>query len=231
MAVQGAEIEARDVIVSGLKETKENQEEEWSVIDLKDEQSLMNKENINSKNKSKNVKGGSSVFGFVSAYKPGKNKNEKSIFECSSLGMESKGKQQSSILMEESGPPESMKEISSGGVGEKLKRKPFKNLFQKEQRDYGNEGTKKQNQWGFDGFKKWKKSEPEDETASSSQATIRTLGEGPDTKMIKKKLHSDGSPSDFFIDKVGFRLSISIKILSLLNFKMYQLTSFIGPFY
>ncbi|XP_028760828.1 uncharacterized protein LOC114719484 [Neltuma alba] len=192
LAVQGAEIEARDVIVSGSKEMKESSEEEWSVIDLKDEQSFMNKENINSKIKSKNIKGASSVFGFVSAYKPGKNRTEKSIFESPSLGMDSrnepmspKGKQ-SSILMEESGPPEPMKE-SSGA--EKLKRKPFKSLFQKEQRD-GPEATKK-HQWGFDGFKKWKKSESEDE-APSSQGTIRTLGEGPDTKLIKKKLHSDG---------------------------------------
>ncbi|KAI9126056.1 hypothetical protein K1719_003474 [Acacia pycnantha] len=195
LAVQGAEIEARDVIVSG---SKESSEEEWSVIDLKDEQSLMNKENVNSKNKSKNIKGASSVFSFVSAYKPGKNKTEKSIFESPSLGMDSKGKQQSSIFMEEVGPPESTKEESS--VAEKLKRKPFKSLFQKEQRDGGPEATKK-HQWGFEGFKKWKKSESEDETPSS-QATIRTLGEGPDTKLIKKKLHSDGSPSDFFIDKV-----------------------------
>ncbi|PQM34837.1 uncharacterized protein Pyn_08446 [Prunus yedoensis var. nudiflora] len=28
------------------------------------------------------------------------------------------------------------------------------------------------------------------------------MGEGPDTKLIKRKLLSDGSPSDFFIDKV-----------------------------
>lgn len=196
LAVQGAEIEARDVIVGGSKDTKENSEEEWSVIDLKDEQSF--KENINSKNKSKNIKGSASVFGFMSAYKSGNNRTEKSIFESASLGMDSKGKQ-SSILMEESGPPEPMKE--SSGAAEKLKRKPFKSLFQKDQKE-GNEAAIK-HQWGFDGFKKWKKSESGDETASSqANNTIRTLREGPDTKLIKKKLHSDGSPSDFFIDKV-----------------------------
>ncbi|XP_058759630.1 uncharacterized protein LOC131632929 [Vicia villosa] len=210
LAVQGVQIQAKDVIAGKSKDVKENSEEEWSVIDLKDDKSLMNKENLNSKGKSnhglglKQIKG--SVLGFVSS-----NKHEKSIFDSPSLN--SKGKQENegvSILMEESGPPEPGKESGGGGGGsEKLKRKPFRTLFHREQR----EGLVKK-QWGFDGFKKGKKNElDDDETAplplnqrsdseafsASSQSFAR---DGPDTKLIKKKLHSDGSPSDFFIDKV-----------------------------
>lgn len=223
LAVQGAKIEASDIIASKSKDSKENSEEEWSVIDLKDDK---NKENLNSKTRSnqgsalKQIKGAASVFGFVSSNnKHDKNWSEKSIFDSPSL--HSKGKQQSeagSILMEETGPPEPQKQSSAGS--EKLKRKPFRTLFHKEQREghggsemeqKGGKSVKKQ--WGFDGFKKWKRSEldDDDETAplplnqrSDSEAFARAVGEGPDTKLIKKKLHSDGSPSDFFIDKVYF---------------------------
>jgi hypothetical protein len=243
LAVQGAEIEARDVIVAGPRDPKENAEEEWSVIDLKDEKCLLNKENSNSKNKSKHgsavkqIKGAASVFGF---YKPGKNKEEKSIFDTSTpsakheMGysrenpfwdshLKQKESETSSILMPESLPMES------------TKRKPFRTLFQREQREGhgggdGGGGDGDQNgagsaeksaksvkkQWGFDGFKKWKRSDSDDETAplplnerSDSEAYMKSgrlvaspIGEGPDTKLIKRKLHSDGSPSDFFIDKV-----------------------------
>ncbi|XWS27127.1 hypothetical protein CRYUN_Cryun26dG0089400 [Craigia yunnanensis] len=46
LAVQGAEIEARDVIVANPKDSKENQEEEWSVIDLKDENCITNRQYV-----------------------------------------------------------------------------------------------------------------------------------------------------------------------------------------
>lgn len=241
LAVQGAHIEARDVIVARPKDPKESSEEEWSVIDLKDEKCFMNKENSNCKNKSnqgsamKQIKGAASVFGFVSSYKHGKDGMEKTIFDSPSLSSEnelrdvqSKRKQSEggSILMEESGPPEPLKEKESSGT-EKLKRKPFRSLFHREQReghgggDGGFEpdqraGKSVKRQWGFDGFKKWKRNDSDDEIAplplnersdseaysAYSQPFARALGEGPDTKLIKKKLHSDGSPSDFFIDKV-----------------------------
>lgn len=230
LAAQGAKIEARDVIVARPKDSKETSEEEWSVIDLKDEKGSVNKENLSStKSRSnhgsamKQIKGAASAFGFVKA---GKNGTEKSIFDSPSLSAknemrenpfwenQSEGKQsgEGSILMEESGPPEPVKE--SSGV-EKLKRKPFRTLFHKEQREEGLEqdqrsGKSVKKQWGFDGFKKWKKNESGDETApmplhdseAYSASFAKSLGEGPDTKLIKKKLHSDGSPSDFFIDKV-----------------------------
>lgn len=253
LAVQGAEIEARDVIVAGPRDPKENSDEEWSVIDLKDENCLLNKENSNSKNKSKHgsaikqIKGAASVFGF---HKPGKNKEEKSIFDSASVHLGSteskftspasaksemwqskenpfwdshlkqKESDSKSILMPESLPQES------------VKRKPFKTLFQKEQReghgggggggDHNCPGSEEKaaksvkKQWGFEGLKKWKKNDSEDETAplplnerSDSEAYMESgrlvaspIGQGPNTKLIKKKLHSDGSPSDFFIDKV-----------------------------
>ncbi|KAF7838905.1 Uveal autoantigen with coiled-coil domains and ankyrin repeats isoform 1 [Senna tora] len=195
LAVQGAEIEARDVIVREKNDTKEKSaEEEWSVIDLKDERSFQNKENINysiKKAKPKHIKeSATSVFSFVSStssHKPPIPKNarrERSIFDDS---------------RDESGPPEPIKNRSilmeeSGPPGP-IKRRPFRSLFlQREQR-----GEK---QWGFDGFKRWKKSETENGETDSSEVFARTLREGPDTKLMKKMMHSDGSPSDFFIDKV-----------------------------
>ncbi|KAK7265156.1 hypothetical protein RJT34_32772 [Clitoria ternatea] len=240
LAVQGAQIGARDVIVAKPKDSRENSEEEWSVIDLKDEKCLLNKESSSSKTRSnqgsamKQIKGAASVFSFVS---PHKHRTEKSIFDSPFLsaknelenskenpfwedkGQLSEGK---SILMEESEPPEPMK--GNSGL-DKLKRKPFRTLFHKEQREgHGNtepdqrSGKSSKKQWGFDGFKKWKRNESEEESettplplnersdseaySASSQPYAKALGEGPDTKLIKKKLHSDGSPSDFFIDKV-----------------------------
>lgn len=250
LAVQGAEIEARDVIVVGPKDPKENTEEEWSVIDLKDEKNLINKENLHSQNKSKpnsaikQIKEAASVFGFVSSHKQSKHREEKSIFELeakfSSFGyvnnekenpvwdshFKEKESETKSILMKESVPIESTKK---GGSTEKAKRKPFSTLFQREQKDGDGGGddnglnsaerTSKsaKKQWGFDSFKKWKRSDSDDETVplpltnerSDSEAYLGScnlvtspMGEGPDTKQIKKKLHSNGSSSDFFIDKV-----------------------------
>ncbi|KAF3453029.1 hypothetical protein FNV43_RR03462 [Rhamnella rubrinervis] len=258
LAVQGVEIEARDVIVAGpQKDPTEDTEDEWSVIDLKDEQCLLSKEKSNSKNKSKRssavkqIKGAASVLSFVSPYKPGKIREEKSIFdmaesafpsstsstkhEVGNLGEDPlwnihlKGKESEtrSILMPESMPLEPVKETSGT---KKAKRKPFRTLFQREDREgHGGGGDQvhgknceetaiksAKKQWGFDAFKKWNKGDSEDETAPlplnersdseayswPSQLVASPLGEGPDTKLIKKKLHKDGSPSDFFIDKV-----------------------------
>ncbi|XP_022730936.1 uncharacterized protein LOC111285650 [Durio zibethinus] len=251
LAVQGAEIESREVIVASPKDSKENQEEEWSVIDLKDENCISNRDNVlHSKNKSKNnstmmqIKGAASVFGFGSSPKPSKSRSEKSIFDADSRisafmvaskenpfwDSHLKGKEsdtKSILMQEETWPTESMKE--SGGVTDKAKRKPFRTLFHIEQRegdvggggDYGPGSEEKasksaKKQWGFDGFKKWKRDDPEDETAplplnerSDSEAFLGSchlvaspIGDGSDTKQIKRKLHANGVPSDFFIDKV-----------------------------
>ncbi|XVE63599.1 hypothetical protein DITRI_Ditri07aG0032700 [Diplodiscus trichospermus] len=251
LAVQGAEIEARDVIVANPNDSKENQGEEWSVIDLKDENCNTNRDNtLHSKNKSKNnstmkqIKGAASVFGFGTPQKPSKNRSEKSIFDVDSKpsafmvsskenpfwdshlkGEESETK--SILMQEETLPMESMKE--NGSSYDKAKRRPFRTLFHREQReghgggcgDYGPGSVEKasksaKKQWGFDGLIKWKKNDSEDETAplplnersdseafmGSCQLVSTPIGEGPDTKLIKRKLHANGAPSDFFIDKV-----------------------------
>ncbi|KAI4335616.1 hypothetical protein L6164_014248 [Bauhinia variegata] len=218
LAVQGAEIEARDVIVAVSRDPKENSVEEWSVIDLKDERCLFDNESSNSKNKSamKQIKG-AAVFSFMYSYKPDKNRVGKSISHSphphptrNESGY-SKENEWRSILMVPSGPPpEPMNQSGGPDNADKLKRKPFSTLFHREERE-GHDGPESQEttgksakkQWGFDGFKRWKKNESDDEAyLASNQFSIRPLGEGPDTKLIKNKLHSDGSPSDFFIDKV-----------------------------
>ncbi|KAL0345524.1 UNVERIFIED_CONTAM: hypothetical protein Sradi_4383700 [Sesamum radiatum] len=68
--------------------------------------------------------------------------------------------------------------------------------------------------WIFDGFKKWKKNDTEDGIDLSSlneqsdgasyggKLVANPVGEGPDTKQIKRKLHPNGAPADFFVDKV-----------------------------
>lgn len=68
--------------------------------------------------------------------------------------------------------------------------------------------------WGMDLFKSSKKMDTNEETAylplngsseealSPSKLVQNPIGEGPNTKKIKKKLHSNGAATDFFIDKV-----------------------------
>lgn len=252
LAVQGAEIEARDVIVSATKESSDG----WSVIDLKDEKCSLVQESSNSKSQSKNgsaarqVKGSNSIFGFGSSHKNGKGKENKgqmnpdpdhfAPFAKNELGLSRenpfwdsnlthKESETQSILMMESSPLESKKveNRSEGEKSEKAKKKMFRTLFQKEERhengDRGLEYEEKvsksgKKQWGFEGFKKWKKSESEDETAplplsersdsevflESNRLVASPVGEGPDTKQIKRKLHSNGAQSDFFVDKVSY---------------------------
>lgn len=233
LAVQGAEIEARDVIVVAQKERSD---EEWSVVDLKDEKCLLSKANSNLKIKlrqgsaMKQIKGAaSSVLGFGSSNKRGKysqeeeeeeekcfaptanpssenvkpqrSPNDRNVTTTTSgdvpvtvrrhekLGLSTENpfwnsylmeneSETKSILMSESLPPEPMKaekkQSGGGGGGEKGKRKPFKTLFQKELQkekeglvNCSNENgyNSGKNQWGFDGFKKWKKADSDDETA------------------------------------------------------------------
>lgn len=230
LAVQGAEIEAKHVIVGSKKE--EATDDEWSVIDLKDEKSNLGKENSKDKQKQtsalkQQIKGAASVFGFASSKKERGILNPVSencsLSERNELGVSTenpfwnthlreKDSETKSILMVESLPNEPMK-------GKKQK-KPFKGLFgvddqhraEPESEGKSKSGGKKQ--WGFDGFKKWKKNDSDDETAPLSleeksdggtylgQLVAEPVGEGPDTKQIKRKLHPNGAPSDFFVDKV-----------------------------
>lgn len=196
LAVQGAEIEARDVII--VVAQKERSDEEWSIIELKDEKCLLSKENSNLKIKlrqgsaaMKQIKGAaSSVLSFGSSNLKGVGKshgggggeenvrpNDRNIMAArgqNELGLSTENpfwnsnfrdheSETKSILM----PPEPMKVEKQSG--EKGKRKPFKTLFQKEEKDDdgGNENGCKsgKKQWGFDGFKKWKKADSDDETA------------------------------------------------------------------
>lgn len=217
LVVPGAEIEARDVLVAKPpKEPNDNTEEEWSVIDLKDERCLLSKENSNSKNKPKHgstmkqVKGAASYFGF------GKNKEDRSIFyivESNPQGnshLKDNENEPRTILMMGSSTEEAKRKPSSR---DKTKRKPFRSLFQIEQKvghggggggeggrgdhgtNYEEAATKSvKKQWGFYGFKKWSRNDSKDETASV---------------LLNKKIRSmrkNGSSSDFFIDKVTFPL-------------------------
>ncbi|MCD9644833.1 hypothetical protein HAX54_033282 [Datura stramonium] len=241
LAVQGAEIETKHVIVGSKKEATDD---EWSVIDLKDEKSYLGKENSISSSKDKQkqnsaikqqIKGAASVFGFASSKKergilnPVGENCSLSSSERNELGLSTenpfwnthsreKDSETKSILMAESLPNEPMKVKKQSG-GDKSRKKPFKGLFgidDQHRAEPESEGKSKsgKKQWGFDGFKKWKMNDSEDETAPLSldeksdggtylgQLVAEPIGEGPDTKQIKRKLHPNGAPSDFFVDKV-----------------------------
>lgn len=259
LAVQGAEIESRDVIAA---RPTNNSEEEWSSIEFKDEKCLMGKESFHSKNKPKlrspieQIKGAASMISFVSSSKSGKTRGNRGTTNPSGEPLEHSDpnfpsttstandfgpfnenpfreiplkeieRETHSILMPASSPPPQIKAEKERGSTDKVKKKPFRTLFHREQRNENGgdpvpdpeervaKSAKKQ--WGFDGFKKWNRSRLDDEAASLSlgeksndqasstpcRLVSSPIGEGPDTKLIKKKIHSDGSASDFFIDKV-----------------------------
>lgn len=241
LAVQGVEIEARDIILAAPKAATDrySPEEEWSEIDLGDEQEfLAQKENPKRKKKPnmgsaamKQInRGATSVLTFVSSHKHGSPRKirdrdpEMDSYQENPLWnrqLRDKEGEMSSILMPESVVAE-----------DKVRRKPFGALFQREQGKgiYASSGlnddesTQRSNkiskkQWRFDGIKNWKRkfmevddlreeeeASPEDVAdgiGSFSRRLVESpFGEGPDTKLIKQKLHPDGSASDFFIDKV-----------------------------
>ncbi|KAJ4958403.1 hypothetical protein NE237_025514 [Protea cynaroides] len=246
LAVQGVEIEARDVIVAGQIR---NSEEEWSVIDLKDDPCDQESLPLKNKPKMKQIKGAASIISFVSPYKPRKSKGKGTLnpslepsenFNPNFISTNSSAKDAEnpfwnmasndsdtrSILMPESLPLHPIKAEKDRVSTGTLRKKPFHTLFQREQREENirnplpdpeeRAAKSAKKQWGFDGFKKWKRSHSEDETtplslgeksderASSTPFHLVSspIGEGPDTKLIKKKIHTDGSASDFFIDKV-----------------------------
>uniref|UniRef100_A0A803N6T6 Uncharacterized protein n=2 Tax=Chenopodium quinoa TaxID=63459 RepID=A0A803N6T6_CHEQI len=224
LAVQGAELEARDVIVGERKEAESPEEEEWSVIDLKDDQNLINKDNSRSKNRSKHgmkhIKDAASVFGLGSLQKLGKTRQQKSIFDqlpvdnptisnkendpvdenpfWNSNNHNDTESETTSILMSASDSDKFGKQECHGSG--KGKKTAFRSLFQTDKsEEKDSKFTKKQ--WGFDGFKRWKRTNVEDET-TTAPLTERSSNDGPDTKQIKRKLLSDSSSSGFYIDKV-----------------------------
>ncbi|XP_068648509.1 uncharacterized protein [Aristolochia californica] len=234
LALQGAEIDSRDVIAACPTVT--NPEEEWTVIDIKDEQCFIGKESAFSKNKAKHrsplkqIKGAVSMISAASPYKTPKTKGMKNGASVGSTdpyepfsndtNMSDSFKEkpvlanQSSVLMPESSPPQPVKTDKEKGI-DRTKKKAFRSLFG------GDNGTEVEDkvekspkkQWSF---KKWKKTSPEDESTvpylppgkrsddvpSTPALVASPMGEGPNTKLIKKKILSDGSASDFFIDKV-----------------------------
>ncbi|KAG9153426.1 hypothetical protein Leryth_021006 [Lithospermum erythrorhizon] len=252
LAVQGVEIEAKNVIVKGGQMKKSN--EEWSEIDLKDEKSLLSsKGSSSSKNKpqhgsssasSKQIKGAaSSVLGFISSTKSSKVKEEKSekeIFKKSESLISTENpfwhnqfirereKETKSVLMSESLASKTLKTEKQSG-GDRAKKKPFKTFFQREQKgeergesdnhDVARRSEEKSAKSGKKQpwlFKKWKKNDGEDDETDPlplggersdgedyfGRLVENPMGEGPDTKEIKRKLHPCGAPSDFFVDKV-----------------------------
>ncbi|XP_020205263.1 uncharacterized protein LOC109790510 [Cajanus cajan] len=229
MTLEGGEIEGRDVMIAGSKGTKQTSEEEWSEIDLKDEQCLMNKENSNSKKTSSKharnqvVKAATSVFNFGSSNKHGKNSMEKSIFDSPTLHMHSPQSRIPSPSVCTQSELRHSKENNPFWDGpEKMKRKPFRTLFHRDKSkreghggggDHGVEAEKSaKKQWGFDGLRKLKKSDPEDDTvplslneSSDSEAYLASyqLSSYGEVSM-KNKMHSNVSPSDFSVvdDKV-----------------------------
>ncbi|XP_073275346.1 uncharacterized protein [Primulina huaijiensis] len=249
LAIQGAEIEAKDVIVGGAQ--KEASNDEWSVIDLKDEkrcERLTSRNNQKVESPIKQRKVVASAFDFVSPNKNVKFKDDTSGIGCKNIRpaeqrvsnfniprnelaissenpfwnghLDEKESETKYILMVESSPARS--------GGNKGKKKPFSVLFQREPKEvYGGDGSgngsvlegkdkvnSKKKSWGFDGFRKWKKNDSKDETAPLSvseksdgvsyteQLVANPIGEGPDTKKMKRKLHPNGAPTNFFIDKV-----------------------------
>ncbi|KAG1363993.1 hypothetical protein COCNU_11G008200 [Cocos nucifera] len=228
LAVQGAEINCRDVIVGAPGMSTE----EWSVIELRDEEPTMTTEKTKHKTPVKSF-----ISNVASPYKSWRGKGKENsknpntnVMDSSKVSMENpfwektENGNKSSILMPESSP------LVAPVKSEPAKRKPFHALFQREQREE-NENKEPsipkpeekvpkswKKQWGFDGFKKWKRSDSGDESTTpylppgerSDDASpipcalvASPIGEGPDAKRIKKMVHSDGSASNFSIDKVS----------------------------
>ncbi|PIN20309.1 hypothetical protein CDL12_06989 [Handroanthus impetiginosus] len=158
LAVQGAEIGASDVIVGTHTDTSS---EEWSVIDLKEDKSLTSKNKLKDSSAMKKTKGVSSAFASVTPDKNGKLEDK----DASDLG-------NNTIR------PRDRDETCS----EKRKKKPFRALFHRDQKEGRGDcdniknpalqdkekGKTVKKTWGLEGFKKWKKNVSEDEKAPLS---------------------------------------------------------------
>lgn len=212
LAVQGAEIKETDVTVRGVQKKISN--EEWSVIDLKEEKCLVN-------SASKKTKGASSVLAFVSPNKYGKLKEDKDASDSDrknmrpsnqnvsiasfagnellrstenpfwNAGLNEKENESKSIFLMES-VPECEKQIGS----EKGKRKPLG--------DSKENGKLVKKTWGFDGFMKWKKGNVEDERTPLSLTEKSDDTKEPETKKLKNKLHPNGSLATVLLDEVYY---------------------------
>ncbi|KAI3709341.1 hypothetical protein L2E82_39101 [Cichorium intybus] len=181
LSAQGAKINPKDIAITGPQQKNPN--DEWSVIDLKDS---------GSKNKSKpqksTIKGTASILG-LSSSSSNKNGKDKSDFDT---GTQNLGVSQENPFW-------------NCEMKEKEEEKPT--ILMSESVVIEDSSSKKGKRRGFNGFMKWKKSDDfEKDTVPLSQSdsineSCLGVGEGPDTK-IKRKLHTNGSSGDFFVDKV-----------------------------
>ncbi|XAR66812.1 hypothetical protein NMG60_11013156 [Bertholletia excelsa] len=226
LAVQGVEIESRDVIVAA---PKQNPKPQSSAINLTAKETSNSNTDPKQGEAMKQIEGPSQPIGFLSSQKSGKAKEEKALNELYSsrenpfwqIHLKEKESETRSILMPESFPPETTKVEKN--ESEKVRKNPFRALFQRGEggggggSDHGPDSEKKvvnsaKKQWGFDGFKKWKKSDTEDETAplplnersdseaffldSSSPVVTCPAEEKQGTNQIKRKLPSSDSTSE-----------------------------------
>lgn len=191
----------RNVIVGGKKEASND---EWSEIDLKDE----DREFVStSKSAVKRMKGAASVFGFVSSDKSEKLKEDGVDNRVLNGGSDERGNGLKSILMEESlQSPACVVGEKKNGCGK------GKTAMLRAAVERGREKVKLGKRGWADGFKKWRKNESKDEEVAPSSSlkegyggklVSNPVGEGPDTRQIKSKLHPNGAPTDFFVDKVS----------------------------
>ncbi|KAK9698020.1 hypothetical protein RND81_08G077300 [Saponaria officinalis] len=213
LAVQGVELEARDVIVGAQKDRSDEEQEVWSTIDLKDEQSLAKKANSSSKNKLKNgtssaikhIKDTASVLGLGSFHKLGKNRRQRSVFDNAGIS----GKEN---VQADQNP--------SFDGHDKENDSQIKSVFLSEQngeRCQGKDEPKGRQKlackdWGIDRFKRWKRTNLEDEiTPLPLHHDLNNFGDvkescklvaSPDDEQCKNKLLSDSPPSSFIIDKI-----------------------------
>lgn len=216
LAVQGAEIGETDVIVAPQKKIPN------------DEVNTESKDKMKEGSMPKKIKGASSVFAFVSPDKYAKLREDKDTSDSVNKITRPKDRIVSNELLCSTENPfwiahsnekeiepksvlmmESLPEVAEKQSGcKKGERKPFRALFQKEGQDGHDDpplvdnkekGKSMKKTWGFDGFKKWKKNKPEDETAPLS------LTEKSDDAIYvesRKNLRPNGSPADLFVDEV-----------------------------
>ncbi|KAH6818487.1 hypothetical protein C2S51_002090 [Perilla frutescens var. frutescens] len=251
LAVQGAEIKETDVTVRGAYNKISNEEWSVIDLKVNSE-SMRSMNKAKEGSTSKKPKGAaSSVLAFVSPNKYGKLKEGKDASDSDSKNVRPQDRtvstasfagnellsstenpfwngrlneresESKSILLMESLPEVAIasdKQIGS----EKGKRKPFRALFQRDQKeehdddqglDNKENGKLVKKTWGFDGFKKWKKTnvgeettplslnEKSDDASYTGGIAAKTTGMEPETKKIRKKLHPNGSPAEFVLDE------------------------------
>nr|XP_043629495.1 uncharacterized protein LOC122600797 [Erigeron canadensis] len=183
LSAQGAKIDPKDVVIAGPRQKDPN--DEWSVIDLKDSGSKTKSKQHTSA--VKQVKGAASFIGLSSS--SNKNGKEKSVSDTGSKN----------LGMSQENP------FWNCELKEKENEKPA--ILMSESVVNEESSTKKSKRKAFTGFMKWKKSEDSEKDTiplslnDSVNENSLGLSEGQDSK-IKRKLHTDGSSSDYFVDKV-----------------------------